>query len=259
MKEKWLNTPLSYRVLILIHVALMLLFILLYSTLGRQYVVRHEDELFRYHEEGDTQIFTGKLNNLDAVLTVHPDGSLECVLDGVAYGPYTVTEDPAAIPENSDIPRGILTGIEVRESDEIIFRGSFYGSFELLFFNSDGERYYLPSQEVLVSDDGYGTVYSTQPIEPSLKTILRFTAAPDIVYRGDTKSLLLGLLCSIACMVSAFWAEEIFRRNLRFTIKNVENAEPSEWALMSRWISWLTLTVLALVMYIGGLSSSAFG
>ena len=60
-------------------------------------------------------------------------------------------------------------------------------------------------------------------------------------------------------MVSAFWAEEIFRRNLRFSIKNAENAEPSEWALMSRWISWLTFTVLALVVYIVGLSSSIFG
>ena len=257
MIEKWRSTPLSYRVLILLHAALMLLFILLYSTLGKQYVVRHEDELFRYREDGNTLTYTGTLNDLDAVFTVLPDGSLECLLDGVAYGPYTVIEDPSAGPEDSDVPIRGLTGIEVREGDEVMFRGGFYGVDSLLFYNSDGTRYRSPTQTV-VSSTGYSEVHTSVPVEPSLKTVLRFTIAPDLVYRGDIEALLIGLFCSIACMASAFWAEELFRHNLKFSIKHAENAEPSEWALMSRWISWLTLTVLTLVLYIGGLSSSIF-
>ena len=70
--------------------------------------------------------------------------------------------------------------------------------------------------------------------------------------------LLFGLFWSLACILSAFFAEELFRHNLRFSIKNAENAEPSEWELMSRWISWLVFTVLALVLYIGGLSAPIF-
>jgi len=255
MKEKWLDTPLSYRVVILFHAALMLLFILLYATLGRQYVVRHEDELFRYRKEGDTLTYTGKLNGKEAVLTMLPDGSLECLLDGVRYGPYTVTEDPSAVPEASDVPSRVLTGIEVREGDEVLFRGGFYGTGILLFYNSNGERYTLPSQEMLVSNDMYGTVYSSELIEPSLRTVLRFTIAPDPVYRGTVGFLLLGLFCSLACILSTFFAEELFRHNLRFSIKNAENAEPSDWELMSRWISWIVFTAVALAFYIGGLSA----
>jgi len=88
-----------------------------------------------------------------------------------------------------------------------------------------------------------------------LRTVLRFTIAPDPVYRGTVGFLLLGLFCSLACILSTFFAEELFRHNLRFSIKNAENAEPSDWELMSRWISWIVFTAVALAFYIGGLSA----
>ena len=258
MKEKWLNTPLSYRVVMLFHAALMLLFILLYATLGRQQVVRHEDVIFVQRQEGDTLTYAGKLNGKKAVLTVLPDGSLECLLDGVRYEPYTVTEDPSAVPEaltDTNFPRTLLTGIEFREGDEVLFRGGFHSTGDFFFFyNSDGTQYVPPTERVTTPTTN-GSVLSIEPVEPSLKTILRFTLLRETVPRGTVELLLLGLFCSLACILSAFYAEELFRHNLRFSIKNVENAEPSEWELMSRWISWIIFTVLSLVACIGGLSS----
>lgn len=258
MKEKWLNTPFSYRVVILFHAALMLLFILLYATLGRQQVVRHEDELFRQRQEDNALTYTGKLNGEKAVLTLLPDDSLDILVGNVHYGPYTVTEDPSALPEDSvdaDIPSRILTGVEVRECNEVLFRGGFYEVGPMIvFYGSNGEHYSLPSRRLLISE-GYPEAYTSQLIEPSLKTILRFTLERGTVPRGTVGFLLFGLFCSAACILFAFYEEELFRHRLRYTIKNAENAEPSEWELMSRWISWLALTVLALVLYIEGLSA----
>lgn len=41
------------------------------------------------------------------------------------YGPYTAIEDPTAIPRDNE-SRESMTGIELREGDEVIFRGGMF-------------------------------------------------------------------------------------------------------------------------------------
>jgi len=50
-----------------------------------------------------------------------------------------------------------------------------------------------------------------------------------------------------------FVKDEIFRWNLSFNIRNADKAEPSDWEIIGRYISWTVLPVLALIVYIMGL------
>ena len=54
-------------------------------------------------------------------------------------------------------------------------------------------------------------------------------------------------------MVSVLFADELFRFNLAFRIRDADRAEPSEWEIAGRYISWAVLPVVALALLIGGL------
>ena len=54
---------------------------------------------------------------------------------------------------------------------------------------------------------------------------------------------------------SAFilFADELFRWDLAFRIQDVDRAEPSDWEITSRYISWTVLAVIAMFVFIAGL------
>ena len=49
------------------------------------------------------------------------------------------------------------------------------------------------------------------------------------------------------------FADELFRWNLSFSIRNADRAEPSEWEIQTRYISWTVLPIMALVVFVRGL------
>ena len=75
-----------------------------------------------------------------------------------------------------------------------------------------------------------------------------------ILKRGSFGIFFLGAPVCAPCAWSVLYADALFRWNLRFRIQNPENAEPSDWELFSRWISWIVLTIAALVVFILGLN-----
>lgn len=52
---------------------------------------------------------------------------------------------------------------------------------------------------------------------------------------------------------SILFADELFRWNLSFQIRNVDNAEPSDTVIAGRYLSWTVLTIAALALFITGL------
>jgi len=52
---------------------------------------------------------------------------------------------------------------------------------------------------------------------------------------------------------SVLFADELFRFNLAFRIRDAGRAEPSEWEIAGRYISWAVLPVVALALFIEGL------
>ena len=49
------------------------------------------------------------------------------------------------------------------------------------------------------------------------------------------------------------FADELFRWNASFLVRNAEEAEPSDWEIAGRYITWTALPVMAAVIFILGL------
>ena len=92
------------------------------------------------------------------------------------------------------------------------------------------------------------------PMEPSVDTILRILNGPELTHKGEWQAWLLGVGISIATAVSILYADEIFRWNLSYQIRDADRAEPSDWELSSRYIGWTVFSVLALILYLVGLT-----
>ena len=79
-------------------------------------------------EGADGTVYAGTINGKPAVFTVSPDKTVEFRYGETIYGPYTVKEDPSAIPkrgEDMETPAETkdMRGIELYRGDELLFRG----------------------------------------------------------------------------------------------------------------------------------------
>lgn len=247
MKEKWLEMSWFQRVLLLLQAFLILLFLPIYCTIGSQQVVWYDGAALRCHTDGEITTYSGRVNGQAAVITVSPGPVVEYQFGDALYGPYSIISDPSAVPSEEAMPMIIgdiraLSGVEIRQGDRVLFRGSYLNSGStFLAFDETGE---WATSSMLASDSGL-----------SAKDILQIALAPQIVQRGHIEGFLLGLLLCVACAVSIVYADELFRFHLAFQIRDPENAEPSDWELFGRSLSWVVLTVLSLILFVFGLNS----
>lgn len=257
MKRKWLDLDWPRRVMIFIQAFLVLLFLILYLTVGRQQVILYRDEMLRRHVSGEVTTYSGTINSEEAVFTV-TGTTVEYRLGGTQYGPYRILSAPDAVPAPSPklYSSETLKGVEIQENGAVLFRGAYQSSGSFYVVDAQGETFFGDERLFgLISSDYSGDVYgySYDP-EPGAYSILKIAAEAGVARRGSFGIFLLGALLCVINTVSILFADALFRWNLRFSIRNVENAEPSEWALFSRWVSWLVITVCALVVLIRGLS-----
>ena len=90
-------------------------------------------------------------------------------------------------------------------------------------------------------------------MEPSASSVLDLVYGKNLENKGDWQIWFYALIISIITAVSILFADELFRFNLAFQIRDADYAEPSEWEIASRYIGWTIMPILALVMYIIGL------
>lgn len=88
----------------------------------RRLGVEYGGSLLLRSVQGETTLYAGRVDGKEAVFAVSPDGRVTYRFDGGDYGPYIVVEDPGAVPRDHDMA-DVLTGVEVRRGDEILFRG----------------------------------------------------------------------------------------------------------------------------------------
>ena len=206
--------------------AMALVFAVVYHMTIARVGVLYQNAIFVPAEENGVTVYSGKLRGKQAEFTVSADKTVSFRCDGQTYGPYTVKEDPTARP---DLEIQLETGAELWEGDTLLFRGGFWqsdGSFWLR--NADGSmdlgmQTYVVENGVKKDSDGN----IIDPAKPSAADILN--------------------------AVSILYADELFHWNLSFQIRNAETAEPSDWELMERYLSWTVLTIMLLVIYIVGL------
>ena len=138
-----------------------------------------------------------------------------------------------------------MTGIELRCGGEIVFRGGVVNSGDWrMLYNEDGSFDLLRSITATMSD---GTM------EPSVSTILDLTDGPALTHKGTWLGWFGGVLICVIAALTMLFADELFRWNASFLIRNAEDAEPSDWEIAGRYITWTALPVMAAVIFILGL------
>ena len=244
-----------YQIALLVCGAVMILvFSVLYPVTTARVGFLYQDTILTPAQEGDTTVYSGKLRGEAARFTVHAGKSVEFQYGDKIYGPYTVTEDPDACPD-SELSR-YLTGVEVRCGDTILFRGGVMeNGGETLLYHEDGNIDLdlsitaITSSGVTLDENGN----EVDPMELSVRTILELTEGPELQHKGVWVAWFGGVFICAVTAFSILFADELFRWNLSFRVRDVEQAEPSDWEIASRYIGWTVCLILALGIFIKGL------
>ncbi len=224
-----------------------------FVTLSRVGFSYRDTILVPSRENGGT-VYSGELNGQPARFTVSEDQTVTFQHGDKTYGPYTAKEDPTAIPKDVEIAAAMV-GVELLEGDSVLFRG---GVLELgneyWLYNEDGtpnnfEMGHITITNEIELDEGG----NDDPVEPSVSTILRLMNDPELTHKGEWIAWFGAMFICVLNAVLILFADEVFRWNLKFQIRDVEHAEPSELEIAGRYFSWTVLTILALVLFILGL------
>ena len=92
--------------LLLFMAAMVLVFTGIYLVSTGKEGFAYRDTLFFPEKENGTTVYSGRLNGERASFEISEDQSLVFRYGDATYGPYTVKEDPAAVPENTQIQMG---------------------------------------------------------------------------------------------------------------------------------------------------------
>ena len=245
-----MDDPIRYariKKVFLILLAIMVpVFSVLYLFMGFQKGTAYHDTLFRLTMDGETVVYSAKVKGRPISFSISPDGAVTCRQGETVYGPYTIREDPSAAPGGELASMG-LTGVEILEGDEVLFRGGYLGKRSPLFLT-----------------DRYGKIYPSYAIgekngldrPPQPLTILYFSLRPEPdAHRGHITPWFLATLMAGLAAVSIRFDDQLFRFGLSLRMRNAEAAEPSEWEIFSRYLSWMVLTAFSFGIYIYGLTT----
>ncbi|WP_209343536.1 hypothetical protein [Flavonifractor sp. AGMB03687] len=223
------------KILPIVLIVIVAIFSVLYLFISRQHGVEYQDTLYFPVTEGDTTVYSAKVGGQPASFTVQGD-TVTYRWGDTVYGPYTVREDSAAIPSDEYWDR-ILTGVEIRKGDQVLFRGGYDWNLNLL-----------------VKENGQKSVGTSSPEHPNLLALIRFSQRPEAdTHRGAPLMWFLGLLLAGVTVLLIRFDDAIFRFNLFFRVRHPEDAEPSDWELTSRVLSWLAFTVFSFGVFLAGL------
>ena len=240
--------------ILILMIAMSLIFAVIYPGIISKVGYRYNDVILVPTEEDGNTVYSGKIKGEEARILVSSDTVVIHYGDRT-YGPYTVRDDATAVPKDNAFG-GSMKGIEIREGNEIFFRG---GVVDL------GESYWLKSEDgttdnmvsiTYVTSDGIERDAEGNPVDrmkPTAYTIYELTHNPELTHKGVGFAWFCGALLCLMNAVSILFADELFRWNLSFQIRNADRAEPSELELAGRYIGWTAMVIMALVLYIMGL------
>ena len=189
-----------------------------------------------------------------AAFTVYTDKTVVFQYDDKIYGTYKATEDPTAIPENEDLAQR-MRGVELCKDDEILFRGGIMVTEDTCWlFNEDGTSGNLGLSYGTGAETGRdenGNIIDL--VEPSAWTISELMNEPEMTHKGESLAWFGAVLFCILNGLSILFADELFRRNLSFRVRNADHVQPSDWEIAGRYINWTVATFIAPAIFIMGL------
>lgn len=214
----------------------------------------HEDTILVPSVEGENEIYSGEIDGKQAKFVVSNGNTVEFYYGDKYFGPYIVSEDETAIPEKEALAEH-MRGVEISCNDRIIFRGgTLKTGGHWLFYGENGNvNMGLPYVEL---KDGKAWDINGQeidPMEPTIHTIFELLEHPELTHKGNWGVWFAGVLICFVNVISMVFADVLFRMQLRYQIRNVEDAEPSDWEMASRYVTWTLMPILAVVVFVFGL------
>lgn len=243
--------------ILIIMTAMALVYAVIYPITISRVGFEYKDAILVPHQENGSTVYSGKLQGKRAQFRVSEDKTVVFQHGDKTYGPYTVKEDPSAIPKHTEDAEDItdLTGVELRKGEDILFRGGVSEFADSLWlYNEDGtsagfESFFVQNDGVWRDENGN----IIDPAEPSASAILELLNDPKLTHKGEWLAWWGAVFLCVFNALSILFADELFRWNLAFRIRNTDHAEPSDWEIAGRYVSWTVLPVAALAVFITGL------
>lgn len=235
-------------------IVMALVFTVVYPMTISQVGFEYKDTILIPSQENGSTVYSGKIQGQQACFTVSEDKTVVFQHGNKTYGPYTAKEDPTAIPKDQEMAE-YMTGVELRQGEDILFRG---GVLET------GDSYWLYNEDETLDNFGFSYVTSDgierdengneiDPLEPSASTILELMNDPELSHKGEWFAWFGALFICVLNAISILFADELFRWNLTFQIRNADHAEPSDLEIAGRYIDWTVVLIMALVIFVMGL------
>ena len=237
------------KILLIVLLLMTVVFGAVYGITASRVGYLHNDEIFVPRQENGATLYEATVDGQDCVFTVTGD-TVTLVWGSKTYGPYTVREDPTAVPDGH--PQ--MTGIEILDGQKVYFRGGMTDmDTDFWLVNEDGSHTdsmsYTLSNGVEYDMNG-NPIDHMKPVPYQIVSLLR---GPELTHKGDWIGFLIGIFCAAATAVSILFADELFYLSICFRVENAETAEPSDWYIASRSIGWFLLTLMTGAAFLMGL------
>ena len=131
--EKIKNLNSCQKGIILLMILMSAVFAVIYPITISKAGYLYNDTILVPSYENRATAYSGKIDGELAKFIVSEDKSVVLQYGDKAYGPYTMRKDPSAVPKTEE-SEGYMTGIEIRNSDQVVFRGG---------ASYPGDRYWL--------------------------------------------------------------------------------------------------------------------
>lgn len=251
VRNKWAEMSWFRRILLLWMAAMILGFGAALPVVRSSQGMEYEGGFLRLEQEGEARYYRGSVDGEETAFSVFPDGQMDYRRGEYRYGLYQVSAAPDAVPEGS---HGSMTGIEIRQGDELLFRGGYLpdASFPLIRENGDPVvelgGYYTVSDGTLIRGDGK-TPTQEEGRAPSLSALARAALGPELVRRGSVGIYLLVTLLALFNAAQICFPGFFFRLSLWGHVRNREAAEPSDFYIFMERAEWVLLALLTPVFY----------
>ena len=108
--------------IIIVMVAMILIFAVIYPKTISRVGYRYNDEILVPNQENGNIVYSGKINGVPTQFIVSKEKSIVLQHGDKTYGPYTMKEDPTAIPKDEELAEQMI-GVEICNNDKVLFRG----------------------------------------------------------------------------------------------------------------------------------------
>lgn len=239
---------------LIVMIVMAIIFLAVYSMTISRVGFEYKDTILVPSRENGSTVYSGKIKGQQARFTVSEDKTVVFRHGDKTYGPYTAKEDSTAIPKDEDMSEYMI-GVELLQGDSVLFRGGVLKVTDgYWLYNEDGTLYnfgitYVTSDGIERDENGN----AIDPVEPSASTILDLMNDPQLTHKGEWLAWFGAVFICILNALLILFADELFRWNLRFQIRNADDAEPSDWEIAGRYMSWTFLAVMAMILFMTGL------